>query len=130
MTRWRKRGVGWPIKYGPAHRINLKKPTLMGWTAYCGVWLPAARDHLWGAAKPDDRKCPKCVKLYNAYREDPMIVVDDRVRITLTGAVQKGATGYVKEILPNHWLGQGYIKIQMLGGGFETLPMSAVEKIG
>ena len=54
---------------------------------------------------------------------------DDPVRITLTGAVRKGATGIVKEVLPKHWQGHDYIKIDLDGGGSETLPMSSVEKI-
>lgn len=129
MTRWRKRGTGWPMKWGPAHRINRKTPTLMGWYAYCGVWLPDGRDHLWGPAGPDDRKCAKCVKLYNAYREDPMVVKDDRIKITMIGAVAKGATGLVLEVLPKHWLGQDHVKVRLDSGTEETLPMSGVEKI-
>lgn len=60
MTRWRKRGVGWPIRYGPAHTADPKQATLMGRTAYCGTWFPDGHDHLWVNAAPDDRKCREC----------------------------------------------------------------------
>jgi hypothetical protein len=60
MTRWRKRGVGWPIKYGPAHTADPKQFPLMGRRAYCGTWFPTGRDHLWTNADPDDRRCREC----------------------------------------------------------------------
>lgn len=57
------------------------------------------------------------------------VAKDDPVRITQIGAVRKGATGTVAEVLPKHWLGQDHVKIDLDGGGSETLPMSSVEKI-
>lgn len=57
------------------------------------------------------------------------VAKDDKVRITMTGAVRKGATGTVTQVLPNHWLGQDHIVVDLDGGGTETLPASGVEKI-
>lgn len=58
-----------------------------------------------------------------------MVAKDDKVRITQTGAVRKGATGTVAEVLPKHWLGRDHVKIDLDGGGTETLPVSGVEVI-
>lgn len=62
MTRWRKRGTRYPVKYGPAHAADPSRPSLMGSYAYCGTWFPTGRDHLWVNAGPDDRRCRKCEK--------------------------------------------------------------------
>lgn len=58
MSRWRKRGTGLPMKYGPAH--TSERMTLMGHRAYCGTWFPSGHDHLWIDAGPDDRRCREC----------------------------------------------------------------------
>lgn len=58
-----------------------------------------------------------------------MVAKDDKVRITLIGAVRTGATGTVTKVLPKHFLGQDHIVVDLDGGGTETLPASGVVKI-
>lgn len=59
-AHWRRRGVGIPVKYGPAHAVDWSRMALMGYYGYCGIWFPAGRDHPWVNASPDAPKCRKC----------------------------------------------------------------------
>lgn len=59
-AHWRRRGVGIPVKYGPAHAVDWSRMALIGYYGYCGIWFPAGRDHLWVNASPDAPKCRKC----------------------------------------------------------------------
>lgn len=68
---WRKRGTGWPIKYGPAHAADMSRVALTGWYAYCGVWFPQGRDHQWDNASADDRKCRICERGAQRDAENP-----------------------------------------------------------
>lgn len=58
-----------------------------------------------------------------------MVAKDDKVQITQIGAVRKGATGTVAEVLEKYWLGRDHVRIDLDGGGTETLPVSGVEVI-